>query len=342
MFDNSLHPGPLLKARASAAFAAKYFGGIDASIEAAAVASGGRLVFIRQAWVPFDAQSATARRCCCAGGGGCVCSPRDALVLRYRGAMPVTLTGLLPREDWEAFVADLDVAMSLRDGCISKGCAITVFVLLFYLTIVGIFFYMCAEYGSHRSATRASRAAVAEAIARANARWAARGLRVTGRWHADRAEDRDEAIDLDGNGIDDFPLICVTLPEGFVPPPPPRASHGAQAAAAAAAAGYYGGYPIAVPPVAAYAYQQPPPSGACGVVATAALIGDGTVGVGMPVSVSGGTYEVMSVAASAPPVEQRLLPGSGKVAPAAPARSRLAADEGDVEDTDADYLTAKT
>ena len=220
MFDQALHPRPVLRARRAPAFAAKYWAGIDASCQAATAASGGRLHFVRQAWVPRDAQTAPARGCC-AGGGCCACEgdTSEALVLRYRPALPPALAPWLPRDEWAAFVEELDAAMALRDGCIDRCAAIAVFAVLFYTTIFGIFCYMCAEHACHRAGVRKSRAAVAAALARANARWAPRGLRVVGRWHADRAEDRDEPLDEEGRGIADFPLLCIVLPAGAAPPP---------------------------------------------------------------------------------------------------------------------------
>ena len=115
---------------------------------------------------------------------------------------------------------------------------------------------MGAEAWCHASAKRRSHAAVVAALAAANARWAPRGLRVAGRWHADRAEDRDEPLDEDGRGVVGFPLICFVLPPAAAavpvalpvgayaaPPPPPPVS--------AAAAAYQGASAPAMPVVAA-------------------------------------------------------------------------------------------
>lgn len=173
MFAQGLHPEVLLRARRAPAFAAKYWSGIDASIESAERASQGRLVFVRQAWVPSDAQTAPARGGCCACCASCPLNDTpESLVLRYRPALPAALVPWLPRDEWQAFVSELDAAMAERDGCIGHCCAIAVFAVLFYTTIIGIFFYMCAEAWCHAAGKRRSHAAVVAALAAANARWA--------------------------------------------------------------------------------------------------------------------------------------------------------------------------
>jgi hypothetical protein len=208
MFDSHV-PRHLRPSRLSHATADAYFRGTDLSLATASERSGGREVWLRQHWTaPPPGTPAPCGACCCEAGG------REGLVVRFRCGYPPALEGLVERGEWARFRADLDAAAAWHDPCINKCCAIATFAVLFYTTILGIFVYMCAEHAcSVRRAAR-GRAALEAALTRWNLEWAPRGLRVTGRWHADRREEDDEPLDERGDAFDDFPLICITIGGG--------------------------------------------------------------------------------------------------------------------------------
>ena len=208
MFDSHV-PRHLRPSRLSYATADAYFRGTDLSLAMASERSGGREVWLRQHWTaPPPGTPAPCGACCCEAGG------REGLVVRFRCGYPPALEGLVERGEWARFRADIDAAAAWHDPCINKCCAIATFAVLFYTTILGIFVYMCAEHAcSVRRAAR-GRAALEAALARWNLEWAPRGLRVAGRWHADRREEDDEPLDERGDAFDDFPLICITIGGG--------------------------------------------------------------------------------------------------------------------------------
>lgn len=212
-----------------------------------------REIWLRQGWT----QPAPGTGPCCDCGG----LGRDGLVLRFRGGYPAALEGRVDRSEWARFKAELDAATAKRDPCVGKCCAIAIFAVLFYTTIIGIFFYMGAEAICNSRRAKRGRLAVAETLERWNTAWTPRGLRVAGRWHADRSEDLDEPFDEGGEGGDGvFPLICITL----LGPP-------AGAASPASYPVYYGGgfQQAAFSGLGGAAAAQPPPQGAASVLAAA-------------------------------------------------------------------------
>ena len=169
--------------------------------------------------------------------GCCECSTRDIDndVLRFRThPMPAAVAEFLgsgAREEWGAFSADLDAALRLRQPCVSKGCSIAVFILLFYTTIIGIFFHMCCEAYCGRRGRVGSRRALAAALEKWARRWQERGISVEGRWHPDRPAGED-APDDGSQDERDWPFIVLTLPRA---PTSAAAVNGAHAQAQAQA-----------------------------------------------------------------------------------------------------------
>jgi hypothetical protein len=281
-------PGALLTFH-PALQAQAYWARADAEI-AAAVAANPCTVWVRQHWMPVPGEAS--------------CDGRATLILRYRPAFPPQLAGYMSREEWSSWLAQLDEADSGRTSCIGRGAALTVFVLLFYTTVLGIFPYMCAEYSMNRKRVRRAVAAKAEVIAAWAEAMAARGVHVAGRWNPRLPQADDGPVDGNGRAINDVPYICITLPRAptawtaGAPPqqyhyahtqqydgPAPAAQHGAPEALhwqgaspaypSAPTSTTAGGY-LVYPPQYAQHAPAPLPAATGSVGATAAGTGHGT------------------------------------------------------------------
>jgi hypothetical protein len=204
MFADTLYSRSLIRARNQPAFAEKYWYDIDLSIESARIRFP-NTIWIRQLWIPDHENNNTCCLCCNT-------NDNDSLVLRYRSTYPILLTEFIPPEEFTLFIREINKAMHKRDPCIDKCSAIAIFAILFYTTFIGIFFYMCIEHCCHRSRLNQSRKQIDTIIAAWNMRLQSRGIRIAGRWHAERLEEHDQPLDADGRGMIDYPLLCFVLP----------------------------------------------------------------------------------------------------------------------------------
>jgi hypothetical protein len=176
----------------------------DALIELAQLKDP-RTIWIRLQWI----QKPDRENDCCGGG---IYSSEDAVVLRFKTQpFPSQLAEFIdPRKEWKDFGKDLDEAMRLRQPCISKCCSIVTFILLFYLTIIGIFFYMCAEVGCAQRGRKRSKKALNDVIEKWNDKWKSKGIEIIGRFHPDRDEGEDMP---DEDSFGEFQYLCIKLPQ---------------------------------------------------------------------------------------------------------------------------------
>ena len=194
MFEDALYSRELLKARRPGAKQEAYFRALAAKCAAASVVHPGTW-WAHHLFFPSDAAG------CC----------RDGAVLRFSPAPPPGLEAHLPLHLYQALVRDVNGALRPRDGCISQGCAIAVFVLLFYTTFIGIFFYMCAEASCNARALRRAREGVARVLERHNQALAAHGLRVSARYNASLPEALDTGLGEGGASEHSAPYLCFAL-----------------------------------------------------------------------------------------------------------------------------------
>ena len=176
----------------------------DALIELAQLKNP-QTIWIRLHWT----QKPDRENDCCGGG---IFASEDSVVLRFKTQpFPPQLSGYIdPRKEWKEFSKDLDLAMKHRQPCISKCCSIITFILLFYLTIIGIFFYMCAEVGCAQRGRKKSKKALNDVIEQYNDKWKEKGIEIVGRWHPDRDEGEDMP---DEDTWGEFQFICIKLPQ---------------------------------------------------------------------------------------------------------------------------------
>ena len=132
-------------------------------------------------------------------------------MLRFSPAPPPGLEAHLPLHAYQAIIRDINHALRPRDGCVSKGAGITIFILLFYTTFIGIFFYMCAEHACNRRALAAARRGVVEACVRHSAALAPLGLRVTPRFNPLLPEALDTGVGEDGQAEKSYSFLCFSL-----------------------------------------------------------------------------------------------------------------------------------
>lgn len=199
MFEESQYSQAILKTkepRVSAGKAREYWSNIDAQLTATMVRNPTQ-VWIRQFWVPKEGENDCGKA---------------KLVLRYRPMYPPQLQGLISPQEWQAFIAELNSADELRDGCIDKCTGLTLFILLFYLTIIGIFFYMCAEYSCNKRRMHESMKRKKACLARFNTKYSSRGITIAGRYDYRLAEVDDQGVDSTGEFYNDYLYLCITLP----------------------------------------------------------------------------------------------------------------------------------
>lgn len=213
--------------------AAEYWQRIDAEL-AEAQARAPTTIWVRQHWVANHDED-----------GCCPCDAIGNMVLRYKSAYPLQLSEFISPDEWLNLMADMvgpvesytpthtpaprsrmlqhlscaihefdsqDAADQERKSCISKGAGTTIFILLFYFTIFGIFFYMCCERrANHKRAMNSYHAKLA-ALKKWNSLLAARGVRIIARYHPLQREDEDVAVGRHGRVINDVPFLCIHLP----------------------------------------------------------------------------------------------------------------------------------
>lgn len=262
------------------------------------------------------------------------------LVLRYRTKFPPQLAAFMSPAEFADMMEELDAAS--YDGCTSKCCALTAFILLFYLTIFGIFFWMCGEYRANRRGRKAALAKKKGVLAVWNGILAPRGVRVVPRYNLEVQEDDDKPIAAaSGEGLLDIPFLCFHLPY----PMPPTAAYPQQLpqqmpqhmAMAMAHAGYPYAWPGGPGPQPQYAPGAWPPAGGAGgqpqplfQVAPGDASGNGKEKEKELVLASGAGYAYPggnpgpAVTASAPPATfaqgpSPMLPSAAPAAAAAPA-----------------------
>ena len=118
-------PNSVLSARHNQK-AAAYWLKIDQELTAAMRASPHE-VWVRREWAVIP------------GEGGCLGA---SYRLRFRRAFPPQLAGMVAEQEWAAWHAQLADADAEGKFCLSKPCAVTIFILLFYFTIVGVLIYL--------------------------------------------------------------------------------------------------------------------------------------------------------------------------------------------------------
>jgi hypothetical protein len=194
MFEDALYSRELLKARRPGAKQEAYFRALAARCAAASMVHPGTW-WAHHLFFPSDAAG------CC----------RDGAILRFSPAPPPGLEAHLPLHLYQAVIRDVNGALRPRDGCINQGCAIAVFVLLFYTTFIGIFFYMCAEASCNARALRRAREGVARVLELHNQALAAHGLRVSARYNPSLPEALDTGLGEGGAREHSAPYLCFSL-----------------------------------------------------------------------------------------------------------------------------------
>ena len=199
MFDDSLYSQAVLRTReprVSARAARDHWANIDAQLTALMVRKPTE-IWLRQNWVVKEGENDCGKA---------------KLVLRYKHNYPPQLQEFITVQEWQAFIMELNSADEVRDGCIDKCTGMTLFILLFYFTIIGIFFYMCAEYKCNKDRVRDSMKRKKACLARFNSKFASRGILIAGRYDYRVSEADDQGMDSNGDVINDFPYLCITLP----------------------------------------------------------------------------------------------------------------------------------
>jgi hypothetical protein len=237
MFDMQLYSKDLLRAKKSNG--SSHFHNMAVLCQSAQVQVPGTF-WVHHRFYPADYQRP---------GDCCPCD--DGTILRFPSAPPPGLEAYLPLHKFQEVIRDVNLSLRPRDGCISKGCGLTTFILLFYFTIFGIFCYMCIEANSNKRGLRRAKENVAAVLTRHNARLADYGIRVVARYNPLLPEATETGLDASGEEEKSIPYLCFVYYGG--------GGSGGGVGGFGGQAAYYGA-PAMVNPVHGVGFFPAPPS----------------------------------------------------------------------------------